>query len=44
LEISFFVALDFVASNGYTGKDIREIFFASVKDKGILEKNQYNVE
>jgi len=33
------VALDFIASNGYhTGKDIAEIFFASVKDKGILEK------
>jgi len=33
------IALNFVASNGYhTGKDIAEIFFASVKDKGILEK------
>jgi len=33
------VALDFIASNGHhTGKDIAEIFFVSVKDKGILDK------
>jgi len=35
--------IDFVALNHYTEKDIAEIFFTSLKDKGILKSYRYNV-
>ena len=34
-----FIALDFITSNSHhTEKDIAEVFFTFLKDKGILEK------